>query len=77
MSIWISLIAALAGFIPWQVFLVQVAVKFLFDYILMSSAASFFGRRELLRYFPVMSLVHTAQITVAGAGSLLPGRSKW
>jgi cellulose synthase/poly-beta-1,6-N-acetylglucosamine synthase-like glycosyltransferase len=77
MGIWISLIAALAGFIPWQVFLVQVAVKFLFDYILMSSAASFFGRRELLRYFPVMSLVHTAQITVAGAGSLLPGRSKW
>jgi cellulose synthase/poly-beta-1,6-N-acetylglucosamine synthase-like glycosyltransferase len=76
-SIWISLVAAIAGFLPWTVFLGQVAVKFLTDYLFLHSVASFFGRKELLRLFPVMSLIHAAQIFVAGIGSLLPGRSKW
>ncbi|MFM7153370.1 MAG: hypothetical protein ACKOZV_04485, partial [Bacteroidota bacterium] len=76
-SIWISLVAAIAGFLPWTVFFGQVAVKFLTDYLFLHSVASFFGRKELLRLFPVMSLIHAAQISVAGIGSLLPGRSKW
>ena len=76
-SLWISLLAVVAGFLPWYVFLLQVAVKVLMDYLFLKDVASYFGRRELLRRFPVMSLIHAAQITVAGIGSLLPTGRKW
>lgn len=76
-SIWISLVAALTGFIPWTVFAGQVAVKFLFDYLFLSNVASFFGKREFLKSFPVMSLIHAAQISVAGIGSLFLNTRRW
>lgn len=76
-SIWVSLVAAIADFLPWTVFFGQVTVKFLMDYLFLRNVASFFDRKELLRRFPVMSLIHAAQISVAGIGSLLPGRSRW
>lgn len=77
MSIFVSLIAVLTGFLPWTVFLTQVAAKFLFDYLFLSNVAAFFGRREPLRWFPVMSLIHTAYISVAGIGSLFSNSRKW
>lgn len=76
-SLWVSLAAAIAGFLPWTVFLGQVAVKFLMDYLFLRNVASFFDRKDLLHQFPAMSVIHAAQISVAGIGSLLTGRSKW
>ncbi|MBK9338106.1 MAG: glycosyltransferase [Lewinellaceae bacterium] len=75
----IVLHAGLLFFLPGLVWLWigQLLVKALADYMLLREMCIFFGRRELLRGFWPAFFLHTAYIAGVGAGSLAVRKYVW
>lgn len=61
----------------FQVFLFQIAIKAVFDYLFLSEMCSFFKRKELLRWFLPSFLLHTAYIPIIGTASLFFKKYNW
>ena len=59
------------------VWILVVLLKFLADYTLLSSAASFFGRRKLLDHLVVSFFIHVFYIAYIGTLSFFKRRFEW
>jgi hypothetical protein len=54
----ITLMAALLSLLPWKPFLILLIVKWLADYFVLNSAATFFKRADLVRLFVTLQLFY-------------------
>ena len=61
----------------FQVFLFQIAIKAVLDYLFLSEMCRFFKRKELLRWFLPSFLLHTAYIPLIGTASLFFKKYNW
>ncbi len=80
-SIWLNLALALAGGDHARhfaiLFLLQLALKALADYLLLSDLCRFFDRKDLLKWFAPSFFLHTLYIPLIGTASLFFKRYNW
>lgn len=79
-SIWINMIAFLlfrGTFLFVQVIVIQVIIKAVFDWILLSGMCRYFKRTDLLRWFAPAFFLHTLYIPLVGTASLFFKKYGW
>ncbi len=67
------LLSAICSLITWWPLMIMLIAKWIADYLLIRSAASFFGRSSLLRFFIPLQVMYTGYILLLG-WSLTTGR---
>ena len=67
----------LLDYVAWPVLVVLLAIKLLVDWLLLSTMAHWFYRRELLRYFLPAQIMHIVYIAWVGLLGALPGKYEW
>ena len=67
----------LFGRVHWSVLVIPLLVKLVVDYLLLSTLATWFERRDLLRYFLPAQIVHIVYIAWVGLLGALPGKYEW
>lgn len=80
-SIWLNLTLALAGGENARhfaiLFLLQLALKALADYLLLRDLCRFFDRKDLLKWFAPSFILHTLYIPLIGTASLFFKKYNW
>ncbi|MBK8425914.1 MAG: glycosyltransferase [Lewinellaceae bacterium] len=79
-SIWFNLIAFLTfrgTFELGQIIVIQIIVKAVFDWMLLSEMCRFFKRTDLLRWFLPSFFLHTLYIPLIGTASLFFKKYAW
>ncbi len=66
LSIVLGLPFALLGWLPWRVYLALILLKWIPEFLLLYSGLKYFGRRDLLRWFPLAELLQPPYILLVG-----------
>ena len=75
---WAVLFAGISTpWIGWEPVAGLLLAKFLVDYLFLASVVRYFGRRDLLRGFPISQFWHLAYILVVGTASIFVQRYEW
>ena len=75
-SIWLGIAFWALGWVSGFVLLGQILLKAGADYWLLSTLATYFGRRDLLRWFWPSLVLHTAYVALIGLASVWYGLTK-
>ena len=76
-SIWLGIAFWALGWVPGFVVLGQILLKAGADYWLLSTLATYFKRRDLLRWFWPSLVLHTAYVALIGLASVWHGLTRY
>ena len=73
----VNLVAALCNHMPWMTFVILLLSKWLFDFVVVYSAASFFRQSRIMMYFLPLQLMYGYYLLRLGSWMLIGREGDW